>query len=148
MTARLPQCRWTPTTRSTWTDMLQHLREQCGGDAGVAGEVAQRDAEDIGAHVGEADDGCEEEADLVLELRVEEGTKAGEQGEEAGASGRRHEQDWHLKQSRVIAEKIQAGEGAFTCRGQRGTAGQRGESGGRRRDEMRKTCSFAGASFP
>ena len=108
--------------------MLQHRREQCGGEAGVAGEVAQRDAEDIGAHVDEADDGCEEEADLVSELRFEAGTKAGEQGEEAGASGRRHEQDRHLKQSRVISEKIQAGEGASTCRGQRGTAGRRPNS--------------------
>ena len=70
-----------------------------------------------------------------MELRFEAGTKAGEQGEEAGASGRRHEQDRHLKQSRVSSEKIQAGEGAFTFRGQRGRAGQIGESGGRRRDE-------------
>ena len=123
MTARLPRCRWTPTTRTTWTDMLQHVREQCGGEAGFAGEVAQRDAK-TSEPIGEADDGCEEEADLVYELRVEEGTKAGEQGEEAGASGRRHEQDWHLKQSRVISES----EGAFTCRGQRGTAGRRPNS--------------------
>ena len=43
----------------------QHRREQRGGEAGVAGAVVDRDAEDVGAHVGEANDGRHAELDLV-----------------------------------------------------------------------------------
>ena len=43
----------------------QHRREQRGGEAGVAGAVVDRDAEDVGAHVGEANDGRHAELDLI-----------------------------------------------------------------------------------
>jgi hypothetical protein len=43
----------------------QHRREQRGGEAGVAGEVADRDAEDVGAHVRHADAGGQVEPELV-----------------------------------------------------------------------------------
>jgi hypothetical protein len=43
----------------------QHRREQRGGEAGVAGAVVDRDAEDVGAHVRHADAGGQVEPDLV-----------------------------------------------------------------------------------
>ena len=43
----------------------QHRREQRGGEAGVSVAVVDRDAEDVGAHVGEADDGSHAELDVV-----------------------------------------------------------------------------------
>ena len=68
----------------------QHRREQRGGEADVSVAVVDRDAEDVGAHVGEANDGRHAELDLVKALRVEEGAEASEQSEEDGASCRRH----------------------------------------------------------
>ena len=83
----------------------QHGREQRGSEAGVAGEVVDRDAEDVGAHVRHADAGGQVEPDLVYALRVEEGAEATDQRVEAGASCRRH-----LKHSRVtLPRKVQAG---------------------------------------
>jgi hypothetical protein len=43
----------------------QHRREQRGGEAGVAGEVVDRNAEDVGANVCHADAGGQVEPDLV-----------------------------------------------------------------------------------
>jgi hypothetical protein len=43
----------------------QHRREQRGGEAGVAGAVVDRDAEDVGAHVRHADAGGHVEPELV-----------------------------------------------------------------------------------
>ena len=68
-----------------------HRREQCGGEADVAFLVVDGDAVEVGAHVGDANDGRHAELDLVEALRVEEeGAEAGEQGEEDGATCRRH----------------------------------------------------------
>ncbi len=43
----------------------QHRREQRGGEAGLAGAVVDRNAEDVGAHVRHADAGGQVEPDLV-----------------------------------------------------------------------------------
>ncbi len=68
-------------------------------EADVAGAVVDRDAEDVGAHVRHADAGGQVEPDLVSALRVEE-------GDEAGASCRRH-----LKHSGVTPpRKLKPGE--------------------------------------
>ncbi len=64
--------------------------EQRGGEADVAFLVVDRDAVDVGAHVGDANDGRHAELVLVPALRVEEGAEASEQGEEDGATCRRH----------------------------------------------------------
>jgi hypothetical protein len=83
----------------------QHRREQRGREAVVAGEVVDRNAEEVGAHNRHADAGGQVEPDLVSALRVEEGAEATDQREEAGASCRRH-----LKHSRVTPpRKIEAG---------------------------------------
>ncbi len=68
----------------------QHRRKQRGCEADVAFPVVDRDAVDVGAHVGDADDGRQAELVLVPALRVEEGAEASEQGEEDGATCRRH----------------------------------------------------------
>ena len=78
----------------------QHRREQRGGEAGVAGAVVDRDAEDVGAHVRNADAGGQGEPDLVYALRVEEGAEATDQREEASASCRRH-----LEHSRITTPR-------------------------------------------
>ena len=92
-------------TMSIWTDMLSSTVAQRGGEAGVAGEVVDRNAEDVGAHVRHADAGGQVEPDLVSALRVEEGAEASDRREEEGASCRRH-----LEHSRIIPpRKIQAG---------------------------------------
>ncbi len=43
----------------------QHRREQRGGETDVSVAVVDRDAEDVGAHVSEANDGRHAELDLV-----------------------------------------------------------------------------------
>ncbi len=53
-----------------------HRREQPGGEAGVAGAVVDRDAEDIGAHVRHADAGGEAKPEILSALRIEEGAEA------------------------------------------------------------------------
>ncbi len=91
----------------------QHRREQRGGEAGVAGAVVDRDAEDVGAHVRHADAGGQVEPDLVSALRVEEGAEATDQREEAGASCRRH-----LEHSRVTpSRQVQPNENGEAAKG-------------------------------
>ena len=68
----------------------QHRRKQRGCEADVAFLVVDGDAVDVGPRVGDANDGRQEELDLVEALRVEEGAEASEQGEEDGATCRRH----------------------------------------------------------